>query len=313
MDDKEKFEDCLRLLACIFGENTELRQEQVDALEEKMREFDPGLPEVIFNEGLLETKDLEEFDIYVDSWAMRQKYIAEWYDGFSAPYTVLVWNKDPEELLRIIKEWEEEDYGLANACSTIEKFAEHLNGMDYDAFLGRGKDGKRLEQLIAIAKEKGYVIVYGASDDLVEFGGAYEEEAEVGLDGGIVSFDANGTSDDGEVHKNVLEVYWCGMLYGNKKKDFYAVCILDIVEIVLIAILGSLISNNKAYPILPKITSMVFWKDPGYVLVRSFGIAFNKVYWQIFIVPLIVPLHWFAMRMILMIKKNSKSAWELLK
>ena len=99
----------------------------------------------------------------------------------------------------------------------------------------------------------------------------------------------------------------------NKKKDFYAVCILDIVEIVLIAILGSLISNNKAYPILPKITSMVFWKDPGYVLVRSFGIAFNKVYWQIFIVPLIVPLHWFAMRMILMIKKNSKSAWELLK
>lgn len=221
MDDKEKFEDCLRLLACIFEKNTELWQEQVDALEEKMREFDPELPEVIFNEGLLETKDLEEFDIYVDGWAMRQKYIAEWCDGFSAPYTVLAWNKDPEDLLRIIKEWEVEDYGLSKACSTIEKFAKHLNGMDYDAFLGRGEDGKRLKELIAIAKEKGYVIVYGASDDLVEFDGAYEEEAGVGLDGGIVSFDADGTSDDGEVHKNTLEVYWCGMLYGNKKKDFY--------------------------------------------------------------------------------------------
>ena len=60
-----------------------------------------------------------------------------------------------------------------------------------------------------IAKQEGFVVIYGASDDLVELDGCYEEEAGC-FDGGIVSFDGSGTSDDGEDHANLLEVYWCG-------------------------------------------------------------------------------------------------------
>ena len=92
---------------------------------------------------------------------------------------------------------------------TKEELAKNLNGIEYDTY----RDQYTKEQL-AIAKENGFILITGASDDLVEFDGAYQDEAGC-FDGGIVSFDKDGTSDDGEEHTNKLEVYWCGKC-GNK-------------------------------------------------------------------------------------------------
>lgn len=91
----------------------------------------------------------------------------------------------------------------------LKSFAAKLDGITDYPFVRFEKE----------AKEKGIVIVYGCSDDLVEFDGAYEEEAGV-FDGGIITFDDNGTSDDGQEHKNKLIAYWCGMLDGEKKHDY---------------------------------------------------------------------------------------------
>ena len=84
---------------------------------------------------------------------------------------------------------------------TREEFAKRLDGSAYPFELAPPDS--------IIAKQEGFVVVYGTSDDLVECEGCYEEEAGC-FDGGIVSFDRNGTSDDGEDHANLLEVYWCG-------------------------------------------------------------------------------------------------------
>ncbi|MCR5329596.1 MAG: hypothetical protein K6E62_00205 [Lachnospiraceae bacterium] len=92
----------------------------------------------------------------------------------------------------------------------LKAFAAELDGTtDYPVI----KLGKK-------AKEEGIVIVHGCSDDLVEFEGAYEEEAGGVYDGGTIYFDRDGTSDDGNIHNNKLSVYWCGMLNGEKKRDY---------------------------------------------------------------------------------------------
>lgn len=63
---------------------------------------------------------------------------------------------------------------------------------------------------IEIAKENGFVIVYGCSDDLMEFEGAMGDEGYC-YDGGNVYFDKNGVIDDNAVTSfdSCIKAIWC--------------------------------------------------------------------------------------------------------
>ena len=58
------------------------------------------------------------------------------------------------------------------------------------------------------AKENGLIIVYGASDDLMEFEGAFNDEGSC-FDGGTVYFDLDGVSYDEERKKCFIDARWC--------------------------------------------------------------------------------------------------------
>lgn len=88
-------------------------------------------------------------------------------------------------------------------CSNYEKvkeIAEKLNGIAY---------GENVRDIEAEAKEHGIVIVMGASDDLMEFSGAIEDEGGC-YDGGEVYFDRDGVSQDDTERANVIVSVWCG-------------------------------------------------------------------------------------------------------
>ena len=90
-----------------------------------------------------------------------------------------------------------------NECSNHEKvkeIAEKLNGIAY---------GENIRDIEAEAKEHGIVIVMGASDDLMEFSGAIEDEGGC-YDGGEVYFDRDGVSQDDTERANVIVSVWCG-------------------------------------------------------------------------------------------------------
>ncbi len=87
-------------------------------------------------------------------------------------------------------------------CSNHEKvkeIAEKLNGIAY---------GENVRDIETEAKEHGIVIVMGASDDLMEFSGAIEDEGGC-FDGGEVYFDRDGVSQDDTERANVIEALWC--------------------------------------------------------------------------------------------------------
>ncbi|MBQ6517815.1 MAG: hypothetical protein IJI14_03790 [Anaerolineaceae bacterium] len=84
---------------------------------------------------------------------------------------------------------------------TKEEFAAKINKRRYGEELTKAEEQE--------AKENGLIVVFGASDDLMEFRGAIDDEAGC-YDGGEVTFDSKGTSDDGEYHKNTIEAIWCG-------------------------------------------------------------------------------------------------------
>lgn len=83
---------------------------------------------------------------------------------------------------------------------TLKEFAEKLNGTEYNGYPIFSKED------IGIAKENGFVIVTGASDDLMEFEGAVEDEAGC-FDGGKVYISKNGVEEDKT--KNVINALWC--------------------------------------------------------------------------------------------------------
>ena len=70
---------------------------------------------------------------------------------------------------------------------TLLEFAESLQDRDALSLM--------TEEETNLAKEKGYVLVSGWSDDLMEFDGAIEDEASV-YGGGVVRFDINGVLPD---------------------------------------------------------------------------------------------------------------------
>lgn len=86
----------------------------------------------------------------------------------------------------------------------IKEFAKSLNGREY-------KYPQFTKEEIQIAKDNGFVIVYGASDDLMEFDGAIYAEADC-YDGGKVYFDKTGAvlddDDEGFENSKCIEAIW---------------------------------------------------------------------------------------------------------
>ena len=85
---------------------------------------------------------------------------------------------------------------------TKKELAEKLNGTEYAGF--------RIfsEEILREAKESGLVIVYGASEDLMEFEGAFTDEGGC-FCGGTVYFDLNGVSQDEEEKRYSIYAKWC--------------------------------------------------------------------------------------------------------
>ena len=81
----------------------------------------------------------------------------------------------------------------------LKAFAKKLTGRDYYDYPQIPKD------LVEFAKNNNIVIVYGASDDLMEFEGAIYDEAGC-FDGGKVYFDKNGVKENAA---NMIEAVWC--------------------------------------------------------------------------------------------------------
>lgn len=66
------------------------------------------------------------------------------------------------------------------------------------------------DEEIKIAKDNGFVIVYGASDDLIELEGAINDEGGC-FNGGKIYFDINGIAcDENDTTANMIEAVWCG-------------------------------------------------------------------------------------------------------
>ncbi len=88
---------------------------------------------------------------------------------------------------------------------TMREFARTLNGREYDCYMFT-------KQEIQLAKDNGWIIVTGASDDLMEFEGAMYDEGGC-FDGGKVFFSKeevwNG-EDDMSAFPNCIEAVWCG-------------------------------------------------------------------------------------------------------
>lgn len=82
---------------------------------------------------------------------------------------------------------------------TKKELADKLNGRAC---------GDNFKDVLEEARESGLVIVTGASDDLMEFQGAIEDEGGC-FDGGKVYFDRTGVDQDGEERANVIEAVWC--------------------------------------------------------------------------------------------------------
>jgi hypothetical protein len=114
----------------------------------------------------------------------------------------------------------------------IHEFAKLLNGRE------RGNELTREEE--KQAKELGYVIVFGASDDLAEFRGAIEDETDC-YDGETIHMDKNGVFEDCDSDCKyalaakglckVIEAIWCddGVYAWTYKTDIPH-AIFDIME-----------------------------------------------------------------------------------
>ena len=86
----------------------------------------------------------------------------------------------------------------------IKEFAESISGKEY------GYQPFTKEE-IETAKENGFVIVYGMSDDLMEFEGAIRDEGGC-FNGGEVLFNNHGVcqGEDDRAYHNCINAVWYG-------------------------------------------------------------------------------------------------------
>lgn len=87
---------------------------------------------------------------------------------------------------------------------TATELAATLDEIEYDKLVNFNQDVK---EIFEQAKENDLVIVFGASDDLMEFRGAIDDEADC-FDGGTISFDESGVDNHG-TSSNEIEALWC--------------------------------------------------------------------------------------------------------
>lgn len=78
---------------------------------------------------------------------------------------------------------------------TKESIAAALNGTEYGY---KGSFDKRLNELSSQAEEAGLLIVYGASDDLMEFDGAFRDEIGA-YEGTVAHLDRKGLLDRDQI------------------------------------------------------------------------------------------------------------------
>ena len=83
---------------------------------------------------------------------------------------------------------------------TLKEFAKMLDGKEYGYPMFSKEE-------IKIAKENGFVIVTGASDDLMEFEGVIEDEGDC-FDGGKVYFTKSRVEYEKKT-KNMIKALWC--------------------------------------------------------------------------------------------------------
>lgn len=89
---------------------------------------------------------------------------------------------------------------------TLKEFAQKLNGCEYGY-------PQFTDEELAIAKENGFIIVFGASDDLMEIEGAINDEGDC-FDGSILKLDiADGKLVDRDTEEScdvvAIEARWC--------------------------------------------------------------------------------------------------------
>ncbi len=84
----------------------------------------------------------------------------------------------------------------------IKEFAKSISGKEYGY-------PQFTKEEIKTAKENGFVIVYGASDDLMEFEGAFQDEGGC-FNGGTIYFNRFGVIDDNFVtsFENYIKAIW---------------------------------------------------------------------------------------------------------
>ena len=90
----------------------------------------------------------------------------------------------------------------------IKEYAKMLNGREYGY-------PQFTKEEIQIAKDNGYVIVYVASDDLMEFDGAIYDEAGC-FDGGEFYFGKDGLSNG----NNMIKALWCDEEIKDENGDY---------------------------------------------------------------------------------------------
>ncbi len=86
----------------------------------------------------------------------------------------------------------------------IKEFTKSISGKEYGY-------PQFTKEEIETAKENGFVIVYGASDDLMEFEGVIQDEGGC-FDGGDVYFNKNEVCQDSEKERdypNCITALWC--------------------------------------------------------------------------------------------------------
>jgi hypothetical protein len=93
----------------------------------------------------------------------------------------------------------------------IKEFAKLLDGREYRREMTKQEEKQ--------AKDLGFVVVFGASDDLIEFRGAINDEADC-YEGGTIHFDSNGLFGDCDSDCKyalaakglckIIEAVWCG-------------------------------------------------------------------------------------------------------
>ena len=96
----------------------------------------------------------------------------------------------------------------------IQEFAQILDGREYDREITKDEEKE--------AKALGFVVVFGASDDLTEFRGAIDDELD-SCNGRIIYLDKNGIFEDCEAeckysrqakeNCKTIEAEWCEGAY----------------------------------------------------------------------------------------------------